>query len=207
MLTPNLISQKVLWKTFWLIKHSIVDTPGSSFLAKNGGASKPSIRYQNKGYPQSTIKKNKPLRKPWQKLCPQRQDEPKRRTKRLDHFSTRMRLTRRDSSTTFRLAWDSLDGTPRPSRNLWLARPWVELVDPPHSPTLKTKVRAFNATDNHFLPPWLQQQPAWKQYQCQISLFTAHPRMGSENLSLYAPCRALFHLWSPSRENTMSIVP
>jgi hypothetical protein len=42
MLTPDPISQKVLWKTFWLIRHSIVGTPGSSFLARNGEANKPS---------------------------------------------------------------------------------------------------------------------------------------------------------------------
>jgi hypothetical protein len=39
----------------------------------------------------------------------------------------------------FRLARDSFDGTPRPPRNLRLARPWVEPVDPPHSPTLRQK--------------------------------------------------------------------
>jgi hypothetical protein len=57
----------------------------------------------------------------------------------------------------------------------------------------ETKVRAFNATANHFLPSWLQQQPAWKQYQCQISLFTAYPGMGGENLSLCASYRATDH--------------
>jgi hypothetical protein len=31
--------------------------------------------------------------------------------------------------------------------------------------------------------------------------------MGGENLSLYAPYRALFRHWSPSRENTTSTVP
>jgi hypothetical protein len=46
-------------------------------------------------------------------------------------------------------------------------------------------------TANHFLPSWLQ-QPAREQYRCQISLFTAHPGMGGENLSLYAPYWALF---------------
>jgi hypothetical protein len=32
-----------------------------------------------------------------------------------------------------------LDETPRPPRDLQLARPWVEPVDPPHSPTLIQK--------------------------------------------------------------------
>jgi hypothetical protein len=45
----------------------------------------------------------------------------------------------RNVSTTFRLARGSLDGTPRPPRNLRLAQPWVEPVDPPHSPTLRQK--------------------------------------------------------------------
>jgi hypothetical protein len=49
--------------------------------------------------------------------------------------------------------------------------------------------------------------PAWKQYQCQIPLFTDHPGMGGENLSLYTPCRALFRHRSPSRQNTTSVVP
>jgi hypothetical protein len=79
------------------------------------------------------------MRKSRPKLCPQRQDEPKRRTKRLDHVPTRTRLARRDALTTFRLAWGLLNKTPRPPRNLRLARPWVELVDPPHSPTLRQK--------------------------------------------------------------------
>jgi hypothetical protein len=35
--------------------------------------------------------------------------------------------------------------------------------------------------------------PAWKQYQCQISLFTAHPGMDGENLPLYTSCWVLFH--------------
>jgi hypothetical protein len=49
--------------------------------------------------------------------------------------------------------------------------------------------------------------PTWKQYQCQIPLFTAHPGMGGENLSLHTPCRALFRHRSPSRQNTTSVVP
>jgi hypothetical protein len=50
-----------------------------------------------------------------------------------------MRLARRDASTTFRFTRGLLDKTPRPPRKLRLARPWVELVDPPHSPTLRQK--------------------------------------------------------------------
>jgi hypothetical protein len=47
----------------------------------------------------------------------------------------------------------------------------------------------------------------WKQYRCQILLFTAHPRMGGENLSLYAPYRALFCHRSPLREDTTRTIP
>jgi hypothetical protein len=130
--------------------------------------------------------------KPRQKLCPQKQDEPKQRTKRLDHVPTRTRLARRDASITFRLARGSLDRTPRLPRNLRLARPWIGPVDPPHSPTLRQKSEHLMQTVNHFLPSWLQQKPAWKQYRCQISLFTAYPGMGGKNLSLYAPYHALF---------------
>ena len=36
MLTPDPMSQKVLWKIFCPMVHSIVGTPGSSFLARNG---------------------------------------------------------------------------------------------------------------------------------------------------------------------------
>ena len=35
---PDLMSQKVLWKILYPMVHSIVDTPGSSFLARNGEA-------------------------------------------------------------------------------------------------------------------------------------------------------------------------
>jgi hypothetical protein len=31
--------------------------------------------------------------------------------------------------------------------------------------------------------------------------------MGDENLSLHTPCRALFRHWSPSRQNTTSVIP
>jgi hypothetical protein len=71
----------------------------------------------------------------------------------------------------------------------------------------ETKVRAFNATTYYFLASWLQQLPTWKQYRCQILLFTAHPGMGGENLSLYAPYRALFCHRSPSRKDATRTVP
>jgi hypothetical protein len=141
---------------------------------KGSGAT---VGYLNKGYPQSTIKKDKPLRKPRQRLRPRRRNEPKQRTERLDHVPTRTRLARRDASTTEKS----------------LTRMTLGRAGRPTSLTnSETKVKAFNATANHFLLPWLQRKPAWKQYQCQISLFTAHPEMGGENLSLYTPCRALF---------------
>jgi hypothetical protein len=71
----------------------------------------------------------------------------------------------------------------------------------------ETKVRAFNATTYYFLSSWLQQLPMWKQYRCQILLFTAHLGMRGENLSLYTPYRALLFHRSPSREDTTRTVP
>jgi hypothetical protein len=47
----------------------------------------------------------------------------------------------------------------------------------------------------------------WKQCRCQVSLFTTHPRMGGENLSLYTPYRTLFCYWSPSRVNRQGPYP
>jgi hypothetical protein len=95
------------------------------------------VEYLNKGYPQSTIKKDKPLRKPRQKLRPQRQNEPKPRTGRLDHCLTRTRLARRDASTTEKSPTHTTLGR--------ASRP-TSLTDS------ETKVKAFNATANHFLP-------------------------------------------------------
>jgi hypothetical protein len=37
--------------------------------------------------------------------------------------------------------------------------------------------------------------------------FYCPSRNGGENMSLYTPCRALFRHWSPSRQNTTSVVP
>jgi hypothetical protein len=98
------------------------------------------VGYHNKGYPQSTIMKNKPLRKLRQKICPPRRDEPKRRTGRLDHVPTRTRLARRNTSTTEK----------SPTR-MTLGR----AGRPTALTNSKTKVRVFNATANHFLPSWL----------------------------------------------------
>jgi hypothetical protein len=101
----------------------------------------PSVGYLNKGYPHSTTKKDKPLRKPRQRLRPRRYNEPKPRTERLDHVLTRTRLARRDASTTGK----------SPTRMT------LGQAGRPASPTdFQTKVKAFNATANHFLPPWLQ---------------------------------------------------
>jgi hypothetical protein len=137
---------------------------------------------KNKGYPQSTIKKNK--------------------------TNGTSRDSERNASTTSRLVRGSLDGTPRPCSDSYEARStrrldYREISDshdpgsarstPPHSSTLRQKSEHLMQTTNHFLPSWLQQQPAWEQYRCQISLFTAHPGMGGKNLSLYAPYWALFH--------------
>jgi hypothetical protein len=85
--------------------------------------------YQNKGYPQSTIKKNKttpkalPTKMGRAKTTnktprPRSDSHEARSTGRLDHVLTRTRLARRDASTTFRLARGSLDRTPRLPRNL-----------------------------------------------------------------------------------------
>jgi hypothetical protein len=135
-------------------------------------------------------KKNKLPRKPRQKLYPSRRDEPKWRTKRLDHVPTCTRLARRDVSTTFRLAWGSLNGTPRPPRNLRLARPWVEPIDPSHSPTLRQKSEHLiqppttsyphgyignqhgSSTDvkSHFLLPI----PGWAVKTCHCTCHTGH---------------------------------
>jgi hypothetical protein len=94
-------------------------------------------------YPQSMTKKYKPLRKPRQRLCPRRQNEPKPHTECLDHVPTCMRFARRDASTTGKS----------------LTRTTLGRDGRPASPTNShTKVKAFNATANHFLPPWLQRR-------------------------------------------------
>jgi hypothetical protein len=100
-----------------------------------------SVGYLNKGYPQSTIKKDKLLKKPRQRLRPWRRNKPKQRTERLDHVPTRTRLARRDASTTEKSPTRMTLG--RASR-------------PTSLTNSETKVRAFNATANHFLPPRLQ---------------------------------------------------
>jgi hypothetical protein len=99
------------------------------------------VGYLNKGYPRSTIKKDKPLRKPRQGLRPRRRDEPKPRTECLDHVPTRTRLARRDASTIGKS----------------LTRTTLGRAGRPTSLTnSETKVKAFNATANHLLPPWIQ---------------------------------------------------
>jgi hypothetical protein len=99
------------------------------------------VGYLNKGYPHSTTKKDKPLRKSRQRLRPRRQNEPKPHTERLDHVPTRTRLARRDASTT---------GKSPTRTTLGRAGRAASLTNS------QTKVKAFNATTNHFLPPWLQ---------------------------------------------------
>jgi hypothetical protein len=95
----------------------------------------------------------------------------------LDHVPTRTRLARQDASTT--------EKSPTRTTLGRASRPTLFINS-------ETKVRAFNATTNHFLRSWLQQKSAWRQYRCQISLFTAHSGMGGENLSLYMPYHVLF---------------
>jgi hypothetical protein len=99
------------------------------------------VGYLNKGYPHSTTKKDKPPKKTMPRLRPRRYNEPKPHTERLDHILTRTRLARWDASTTGK----------SPTRTT-LGR-----AGRPASPTdFRTKVKAFNATTNNFLPPWLQ---------------------------------------------------
>jgi hypothetical protein len=145
---------------------------------------------------------------------------------RLDYVPTRTRHARQDTSTTFRLVRGMLGRTPRLRSDSYeapstgrldrvltrtrLARQSISTIGKSLThmtpswtarPTLftnsETKVRAFNATTYYFLPSWLQQLPRWKQYRCQILLFTAHPGMGGENLSLYSPYHTLFCHRSP----------
>jgi hypothetical protein len=150
----------------------------------------PPVEYLNKGYPHSTAKKDKPLRKPRQRLRPRRKNEPKPRAERLDRVPTRTRLARRDASTTGK----------SPTR-MTLGR-----VVRPASPTnSQTKVKAFNAIANHFLPPWLQRRqhesstsvkshfllpiPGWAVKTCHCSHHVVHcsatdpPRGGSRRVS------------------------
>jgi hypothetical protein len=96
----------------------------------------------------------------------------------------------RNASTTFRFAQGLLDGTPRPPRNLRLARPRVKPVDPPHSPTLRQKSKhlmqppttsyphGYNNNQHgsstnvktHFLPPI----PEWAVKTCHCTRHTGH---------------------------------
>jgi hypothetical protein len=120
-------------------------------------------------------KKDKSLRKPRQRLRPQRQNEPKPRKERLDHVPTRTRLARRDAST------------PRKSPT----RTTLGRAGRPASLTnSQTKVKAFNATANHFLPSWLQRCqhessaivkshfllpiPGWAVKTCHCTRHTRH---------------------------------
>jgi hypothetical protein len=108
---------------------------------------------------------------------PRSDSQEARSTGCLDYVLTRTRLARQNTSTTEKSPTRTILG--RAGR-------------PTSFTNSETKVRAFNVTTNHFLPSWLQQQPAWRQYRCQVSLFTAHPGMSGENMSLYAPYQALF---------------
>jgi hypothetical protein len=126
------------------------------------------------------------------KTATHKQDEPKWQTRRLDYVPTHTRHARQDASTTFRLARGSLDKAPRLSKNLQLARPWVGPLDPPYSPTLRQK------SEHLMRPPTTSYHHGYSSNRCGSStgvkshFFTAHPRMGGENLSLYAPYHALF---------------
>jgi hypothetical protein len=71
-------------------------------------------------------------------------EQAKPRTERLDYVPTRTRLARRDASTTEKSPTRTTLG--RAGR-------------PASLTNSEAKVKAFNATTNHFLPPWLQQLP------------------------------------------------
>jgi hypothetical protein len=60
---------------------------------------------------------------------------------RLDHVLTRTRLARRDALTTKKSTTRTTLG---------------RAGQPASLTNSKTKVKAFNAITNHFLPPWLQ---------------------------------------------------
>jgi hypothetical protein len=90
----------------------------------------------------------------------------------------------------FRLVRGSLDGTPRPPRNLRLARPWIGPVDPPHSPTLRqnsehlmqlpttsyphgysgNQHESSTSVKSHFLLPI----PGWAVKTCHSTRHTGH---------------------------------
>jgi hypothetical protein len=96
----------------------------------------------------------------------------------------------------FRFARGPLDGRPRPRRISDSHDPGSGRSTLPHPPTHKQNSR-------HLMQPPTTSTyvatapPAWKQYRCQIPLFTAHPEMDGKNLPLYTPRRALFHLRCP----------
>jgi hypothetical protein len=92
---------------------------------------------------------------------------------RLDRVPTRTRLARQGTSTIRKSPARMTPG--RATR-----------------PTLftnsETKVRAFNATTHH----GYNSNQRGSSTGVKSCIFTAHPEMGDENLSLYAPYRALF---------------
>jgi hypothetical protein len=108
----------------------------------------------------------------------------------LDYVPTRTRHPRRDASTTFRLARSSFDKASRLSTNLRLARPQVEPLDPPYSPTLRQKLEhlmrlpttsyrhgyscdrrgSSTGVKSHFLLPI----PRWEVKICHYTPHTAH---------------------------------
>jgi hypothetical protein len=86
-----------------------------------------------------------------------------------------------------------------PWENLRLARPWVDPVDPgssrpalPHPPTYRQKSR-------HLIQPPTTSYPRGYNTASMEAVTVSNPafyypsRDGGENLSLYAPCRILFH--------------
>jgi hypothetical protein len=146
-------------------------------------------------------KKDIPLRKPRQRLRPRRQNEPKPCAERLDYISTRTRLARSDASTTGKSPTRTTLG---------------QAGQPASLTNSQTKVKAFNATANHFLPTWLQRYQhggstsvkshfslpilEWMVKTCHYIRHvgycsTTDPPRGrvGENMSLYTPCRVLFH--------------
>jgi hypothetical protein len=116
-----------------------------------------------------------------------------RSTGRLNYVLTHTRYARRDASTAFRLVQGSLDKAPRLSGDLRLARPRVGPLDPPYSPTLRQKSEHLMRLPTTFYHHGYNNNRRGSSTGVKSRFFTVHPGMGGENLSLYAPYRALFH--------------
>jgi hypothetical protein len=130
------------------------------------------------------IKRNKPPRhlrpKTLQKIAP----------KLHLHGNTRRGLHTwpcRVPLTTFQLVRGPLDGKPRPQKFSDSHDPGSSRLTPSLIHLLTEK--AFNATTSTNV---VTAPSAWFQRSRLITLFTAHPGMGSEKVPLFMPHQALF---------------